>query len=562
MADFDTLRQQRDRFVAFAFSAADLLVEVGNDGRIVFAGGAGTGIAGRSADKLIGLPFLDLIHMRDRRMIDMMLRGLGPADRRGPIRIRIAESPRSTSEPVAQAMLRISRMPGAPSALYCALTAARATAEESAGRDAESGVLDRDGFVDSAKRLIESGHPGARDARMTLLDLPDMDRLAARMDPRARGEVAQTVGAALRANSVDGDAAARLDDWRFGVLHGQTVDADKLKNAIGDALRLLDPAMAAVTVKSATLDLAAEGLSASEAVNAMAYVVNQYAAEGSAVPATLAVALQDMIESTIGRISEFKDMVGGERFTLAFQPIVDLADRSIHHHEVLARFQDGRSPFETIKFAEAIGIVEQFDLAVLRRSIALLETPGGDPGLKLAVNLSGRSVQNDVFVKILLALLDQAKAIAPRLSLEVTESTEIVDLDKIDRVLQEIRGHGFSICIDDFGAGAASFRYLSGLTVDFLKIDGAYVKRMVASRRDFSLVKFLAQLCREMQIKTVAEMVETENQHAALKDVGVTHGQGWLYGKALPEPVASRPPPAAAPLVRPRRRAGSREEWA
>lgn len=561
MADLDTLRHQRDRFVAFAFSAADLLVEVGGDGRIVFAGGAGTGIAGRSADKLMGMPFVDLVHMRDRRMIDIMLKGMGPADRRGPVRIHIADAARSTKDPIAQAMLRVSRMPG-DQKLYCTLTAARASTEDGAGRDAESGILDRDGFVDSAKRLMESGQPGARDARMTLLDLPDMDRLAARMDPRARGELAQTVGAALRANSVDGDAAARLDDWRFGVLHGQSVDSAKLKDAISDALRLLDPAMAAVSVNSATLDLAAEGLSAGEAVNAMAYVVNQYAAEGSAVPATLAVALQDMITTTIGRITEFKDMVGGDRFTLAFQPIVDLADRSIHHHEVLARFQDGRSPFDTIKFAEAIGIVEQFDLAVLRRSIALLEKPGSDVGLKLAVNLSGRSVQNDVFVKILLALLDQAKGIASRLSLEVTESTEIVDLDKIDRVLQEIRGHGFTICIDDFGAGAASFRYLSGLTVDFLKIDGAYVKRMVASRRDFSLVKFLAQLCKEMQIKTVAEMVETDAQHAALKDVGVTHGQGWLYGKALPEPLPSRPAAPAAPLVRPRRRAGAREEWA
>ncbi len=561
MADPDTLRQQRDRFIAFAFSAADLLIEIGPDGRIVFAGGAGTGIVGRTADKLMGQPFLDIVHVRDRRMVDLLLQGLGSADRRGPIRIRIGDGTRSDKEPLGQVMMRLSRMPGEARTVYCSLTAARASTDDTAGRDAESGILDRDGFLESARRLMDPAQPGARDARMTLLDLPEMDRLTARMDPESRGEVARSVGAALRANSVDGDAAARLDDWRFGVVHGQGVDAGRLKSAIGDALRVLDPSMAAVSVSAATLDLAAEGLSASEAVNAMAYVVNQYAADGAVVPATLAVALQDMIETTIGRISEFKDMVGGDRFTLAFQPIVDLTDRSIHHHEVLARFQDGRSPFDTIKFAEAIGIVEQFDLAVLRRSIALLEKPGGDGHLKLAVNLSGRSVQNDVFVKILLALLDQAKAIAPRLSLEVTESAEIVDLDKIDRVLQEIRGHGFSICIDDFGAGAASFRYLSGLTVDFLKIDGAYVKRMVASRRDFSLVKFLAQLCKEMQIKTVAEMVETENQHEALVGVGITHGQGWLYGKPLAEPLASRPA-VVAPAVRPRRRAGGREEWA
>lgn len=554
MADLEQLRRQRDRFVAFAFSAADLLIEVGADGRIQFASGAGTGVVRRPVDQLVGDAWIDLIHPRDRRMVDLLTSRLAPGQRRGPIAVRLRIGGQRKEDPAVYAALTVYRMPTEGAALHCTLSAIKRpmradTAEGS--RDSESDILNKDGLIDAANRLLTSSPGAGEDTRLTLLDLIDIEKFAPGLAKEDREELVKSVGATLRANSIDGDGAGRFARSKFGVLHEKAVSADYLRKAVADVIRSFDPTADGDIIKASTLELGAENLSATEVMNAMVYAVNHFtaAAPGELPPASLAEALEEMVGETVKRVYSFKEVLGEERFTFAFQPIVDMRNRDVHHYEVLARFQDGRPAFETIRFAEAIGMVEQFDLAVLRRSMSILDERHAEPGLRLAVNISGRSIQNDIFIKVLLGLLDRGRVLADRLSLEITESAEIADLEKIDRVLQQIRGRGFAICIDDFGSGSASIRYLSGLSVDFLKIDGSYVQRITHSRRDYALLKSIAQLCRDLDIGTIAEMVETEAQHDSLREIGILLGQGWLYGKpdaVVPPMPAHAPTPARA----------------
>ena len=140
----------------------------------------------------------------------------------------------------------------------------------------------------------------------------------------------------------------------------------------------------------------------------------------------------------------------------------------------------------------------------------------------------------------MLGLLDENTDLAGQLSLEITESVQLRDLVRAERVVQEVRRRGFAVYLDDFGAGAASFQYLQALTIDGVKIDGTYIKRIGGSQRDDALVRGIVQLCGDLKIATVGEMVETTDQNNFLRSVGVTLGQGWLFGKPSPTPAGRR----------------------
>jgi EAL domain-containing protein (putative c-di-GMP-specific phosphodiesterase class I) len=222
---------------------------------------------------------------------------------------------------------------------------------------------------------------------------------------------------------------------------------------------------------------------------------------------------------------------------------------------MLARFKDGESPFETIRFAEQVGIIERFDLGVCLRAIRQLEAPDCDPRLSLAVNISGKSIENALFIKCLTDLLDKHSGLSGRLVLEITESSELQDLTQVDRIVQAIRKRGCVVCLDDFGAGAASFQYLQALSVDYVKIDGAYVRRLGQSPRDDAMMKGIVHLCRDLGIRTIAEMVETQEHAVQLRGMGVEFGQGFLFGRPAPAPALPRD------IRRVMRRGGVNETW-
>jgi EAL domain-containing protein (putative c-di-GMP-specific phosphodiesterase class I) len=158
-------------------------------------------------------------------------------------------------------------------------------------------------------------------------------------------------------------------------------------------------------------------------------------------------------------------------------------------------------------------------------------------GVTGAVNVSGKSIENGVFAQCLISLLDENRAIASRLAFEITESAQLKDLPAVNKTIQEVRSRGFQCGLDDFGAGSASFQYLQALAVDFVKIDGAYIKRLGQSPKDDALVKGLVRLCDDLGVGTIAEMVETKDQVDRLRAMGVRYAQGWHFGKPAPEPA-------------------------
>jgi EAL domain-containing protein (putative c-di-GMP-specific phosphodiesterase class I) len=142
--------------------------------------------------------------------------------------------------------------------------------------------------------------------------------------------------------------------------------------------------------------------------------------------------------------------------------------------------------------------------------------------------------------------------------IEITESAKLEDLARAAQAVQRLRGRGHVVCLDDFGAGASSLPYLQQLTVDYVKIDGVYIRSITDSPRERAIVQGVLTTCKCLGIRTVAEMIEKEDQHKCLLDLGVDLGQGWLYGK----PSAEIPPPSIAGAMRLGKRMGVREQWA
>jgi EAL domain-containing protein (putative c-di-GMP-specific phosphodiesterase class I) len=199
--------------------------------------------------------------------------------------------------------------------------------------------------------------------------------------------------------------------------------------------------------------------------------------------------------------------------------------------------------------AEEMELIEQLDFAILERAVGVLIE---QPKLKLAVNVSGRTIGSPAFVEQACALLIANPKSRGRLMFELTESAALDDLAMADRHLQALREQGCEICLDDFGAGAASLAYLQQLRLDVLKIDGRYIRDLQHGGREATFVKHLVKMCGELGIRTLAEMVETQDAEDAVRRAGVDMAQGWLYGaakdlpavRALTNPVPGRVRPA------------------
>jgi EAL domain-containing protein (putative c-di-GMP-specific phosphodiesterase class I) len=235
-------------------------------------------------------------------------------------------------------------------------------------------------------------------------------------------------------------------------------------------------------------------------------------------------------------------MVAAGGFALAYQPVVSLKDGRLHHFEALARFAPGASPDLTIRFAEELDLIRELDLAVTAAVVDALARSPAD--IRIAVNVSALSLMTPGFVDAFEAV---AAPVAPeRMMVEVTETQDLGDLDRAAAIITHLRRDGRSVCLDDFGAGAATLEYLRRLDVDFVKIDGRYVRDAGAVPRDAVILKHMVALCRELGVATIAEMVETAETAALLSSLGVDLVQGFAYSRPLPEPRWEQDPPKAS----------------
>lgn len=550
----DTLKKERDRFVALAFCAADMLFEVDENQVITYAAGATKALTDYEPHDVIGKAFVDLIDSVERDYVARRLEGLGTANRLEPMMLRLS----GPNGPTPRLMLTGYHLPDLPGSFFFALRLTSKdetlTDSDDTRRDSETGLLNKEAFAEYATQRIKDAEADGQDLQVTMLRLEDMGELRTRLDEEADRDLMRTLGRCFDDGAGNRDVAAKFDDENYGVLHGDSFDIGDLRARLEDHLKTADPDGVGIRINSSTAPADIQGADPQDAVKAFLYTINHYCADPSSEPAirSLSENLDSFLEETSAKMVEFREMVSADSFDAVFQPIVGLPSKEIHHYEVLARFAGGldRSPYELITFAENMGLICDFDFAMFRKVIGLLRgwRKKGQV-FNLAVNLSGRSIENPAFVKALLKLLAKHDNLRSQISIEITESAKIHDLRRVNEIIQSLRTAGHQVCLDDFGAGSAALKYLHALDIDVVKIDGAYIQEAHNDRKLRAFIKAIAGLCHELEIDTIAEMVEEEATVAFLTDCGIPYAQGYLYGKPSPDIFSFAPKKTARKKV-------------
>ncbi len=231
-----------------------------------------------------------------------------------------------------------------------------------------------------------------------------------------------------------------------------------------------------------------------------------------------------------------------ERFLLYAQAIVPVSatDSDYLHYEVLIRMidEDGRvvPPGAFLPAAENYNLADRIDRVVIAKSLQWLsENPGHLTRLNMcSMNLSGQSLGNTEFVEWLLNTLESSALPMNKLCFETTETVAIANLDVATQFFLKVRQLGCKIALDDFGSGLSSFGYLKQLPIDYLKIDGIFIRDLENDKMDAAIVKSINQMAQVMGKKTIAEFVENQAINQILAEIGVDYAQGYHFGKPVP----------------------------
>ncbi|MES9859660.1 MAG: EAL domain-containing protein [Candidatus Thiodiazotropha sp. LLP2] len=243
-------------------------------------------------------------------------------------------------------------------------------------------------------------------------------------------------------------------------------------------------------------------------------------------------------------VTRIRTALEDDLFTLYVQPIssVTTGEGKREHVEVLIRLLDERSgmipPGAFIPAAERFGLMPAVDRWVIDQVTRFITGNRANcfaSGRRFFVNLSGHSVCDEEFLKWILQTIQEHDIPAGMLCFEVTETAAISNLTSAEHFMRTLQRHGCEFALDDFGSGLSSFGYLKHLPVEYLKIDGAFVKEMLVNQIDDSMVDAINRIGHIMGLETIAEFVESPEIHDRLREIGVDFVQG--YGICRPFPI-------------------------
>jgi EAL domain-containing protein (putative c-di-GMP-specific phosphodiesterase class I) len=518
-----------NRFLGYAYCVGDLLIELNSSYDVIHADGAIKSTLG--VDMLIGetVNFLDLLDIKGRGIIKRSVAKLNGTNRLGPIMVNVGHDP--DEKEIFGAFM--AKLPSNNDVIYLVLSRpSRLGVTDTIRKTSVTTQAKKEEFFSKLENLFGRDPEAENKVQVTVIDASGDENLNAGQQ--------SNIEKILKNASYDGSSASRVGEDKFALIHDRTNE-----NATISALTETVVQATGASISSATINPADMHLSNKDNMRALVFSLQQFTEDSDGFDVeSIQQNCTTMIGETTDRVRAFRKVLDEGAFSLVYQPIVNLKKGTTHHFEALTRFdlpKMMKSQWEMIRFAEDIGMIDDFDRSVINRNIQKIREMLGQGGASgIAVNISGRSLSDPEFIADLIQTLKANVDLKSYLSLEITESARIQDLLALSEVVDEIRGEGFQVYLDDFGAGAAGFQYLKSLKVDAIKIDGAYIKDALESREDRAFLKSMVTLCQDLGIITVGEWVETRDHATLLQEIGVDYGQGYFFGKPTHGMIASR----------------------
>ncbi len=416
-----------------------------------------------------------------------------------------------------------------------------------ADHDSLTGLYNRRRFQEELAHQIALAQRFGHDSALLFVDLDEFKYVNDTLGHRSGDEYLIRVARLLKGSLREVDVIGRLGGDEFAVILPNTPveDAQRLAEQLIDILRANPYQAHGRTFPiSASIGLVAfpsQGHRPEELLalaDAAMYRAKEQGRGGVHRVTPEDTGLEPM-HAKVHWEERIRHAIAHDRFTLQFQPVVRLADDQVMHYEVLLRMiaEDGGliPPGAFINTAERFGLIEDIDLWVLERVIALQAERGA---CTLAVNVSGRHFGSTRVLEHITSAIRRHGADPRNLIFEITETAAVGNLDQAREFIEALHDIGARVALDDFGVGYASFQYLKHLPVDMVKIDGSFVRHLDRDPFDFRFIRAINDLARGLHMRTVAEFVESEQVRLLLKEMGVDMGQGYHLGR--PAPLAPR----------------------
>ncbi len=524
----------------------------------------------QAAEQLIGVPAIDALGQTITDMISLV----DESDRRSlgdPVRHCLATQSKVT---VGRRGLMISRggshersveltvtpLKGQKGDLIGTVTVVRDVSElrgltrqmsYQASHDALTGLVNRREFERRLEESLEIAH--ANTARHVLCYL-DLDRFKAVNDScghMAGDNMLREVAALIKETVRDSDTVGRLGGDEFGMLLvGCPLEkarqiADDVVRKVNDYRFVWKDKIFNIGVSVGLVEISRESGAPEElmsAADSACYVakkrgnhVHVYSARDEA---------NARYRGEIQWLQRLQTALKENRFELMAQPIIATADVSSGPAlEVLLRLQDesvpgGISPVEFLRAAERYRLMSDVDRWVVQTALTAL----GRGGIRLpaqrslAINLSGQTLGDPQFLEFVVDILDRTGVAPNQLCFEVTENSVITNIEHAQRFIGVLHGMGCRFALDDFGRGLSSFGNLKNLSLDYLKIDGTFIRNLAADSVNQAMVAAMIKLARTLNFQVVAEQVEDGGSLEAAKRMGVDFVQGYHLGR--PQPLA------------------------